>query len=217
MLAIDIVTIFPHMFDSVFEESIVKRGLKKELFSIHLSDLRKWSPDQKHLKVDDTPYGGGPGMVMMIEPIAAALDELRTNDSYVVLLSAHGNKFNQKKAMDFSKKEHIIFICGHYEGVDQRVADHLVDEEVSIGDFVLTGGEIPTMAIVDATVRLIPGVLGNAASLLEESFSLEGGEYPQYTKPAVFKNLAVPDILISGNHGLIKKWRETMIKRRDVK
>lgn len=216
MLQIDILTIFPDMFTSVLAESMIKRGLQKELFSIHAHDLRKWSND-KHGKVDDTPYGGGAGMVMTLMPIYNALQELRTKESHVVLLSASGEQFTQKKAHIYSDKKHIIFICGHYEGIDARVSEYLIDEEISIGKFVLTGGEIPTMAIIDATIRLIPGVLGNEESIKDESFSIEREEelleYPQYTKPLMFNDMSVPDVLLSGNHKLINEWRESHRKR----
>ena len=212
MLTIDVVTIFPEMIRAITAESILKRAIESGKFAINIHDLRRWSPDKKHNKVDDTPYGGGPGMVLMVEPVVTAIEELRKEKSHVVLPSPRGAVFTQAKAEELSLLEHVILICGHYEGMDQRVADNFIDEEISLGTFVLTGGEIPTMAIIDATVRLIPGVLGNSDSLKQESYSKsEDGamyiEYPQYTKPAVFRDMIVPDVLLSGNHKEIGKWR----------
>jgi tRNA (guanine37-N1)-methyltransferase len=216
MISFDVVTIFPQMFDGILKESILKRAQDGEHLQVKVHDLRDWSPDKKHRKVDDPPYGGGAGMVMMVEPIVAAIRDLKQENSYVVLLSASGNTFNQAKALDYSYKEHIILICGHYEGVDARVIEY-IDEEVCVGEFVMTGGEIPAMAIIDATTRLIHGVLGNEDSPLDESFQEEGVlEYPHYTRPEEFENLRVPDILLSGNHAQIKKWREEHRKKKAV-
>jgi tRNA (guanine37-N1)-methyltransferase len=223
-MKIDILTIFPKMFESPFSESILRRAQDEKLVNINVYDLRKWTSD-KHKTVDDTPFGGGAGMIMKIEPIYKALEELDPRrNAHRVLLTAKGARIVQEKVRELSKKSHLILICGRYEGVDHRVHEHLVDECISIGDFVLTGGEIPAMAVVDAVVRLIPGVLGNVASLAEESFSIKGKagsdeqsaisylEYPQFTRPEVFRTkdgreLKVPTVLLSGDHEEVAKWR----------
>ncbi len=159
--------------------------------------------------MDDRPYGGGAGMVIMVEPVDRALANLRQKSSHVILMSPQGNRFTQQTAQKLSKHKHLIIICGHYEGFDERIREHLIDEEISLGDFVLTGGEIPTMAIVDATVRLLPGVLGKKESLAEESHTKPGYlEYPHYTRPVEYQGWEVPEVLLSGNHAEIKKWRE---------
>ncbi len=204
-MKIDILTIFPEMFDGPFSHSIVKRAVAKGKVNINLHNLRKWTID-KHKTIDDRPFGGGAGMVMMIEPIDLALKDLKKKGSKVILLSPRGKVFNQKKAIQFSRVKHLIFICGHYEGVDERVSG-LVDEEISIGDFVLTGGEIPAMAIVDATVRLLPGVLEKSEATKNESFTDNLLEYPHYTRPADYKGEKVPPILLSGNHKKVDDWR----------
>lgn len=205
-MEIDILTIFPEMFDPILNISMLKIAQEKGLVKIRVHNLRNWSRD-KHKKVDDRPFGGGPGMVMKIEPIYYALENLRTEDSQVILLSPQGKLFKQKYAEELSKKKHLIFICGHYEGIDARVRTYLVDEEISIGDYILTCGELPAMVVVDAVVRLIPGVLGCKESLFEETFSQGILEYPQYTRPAVFKGWKVPEILLSGNHKKVEEWR----------
>lgn len=213
MLQIDILTIFPKMFDSPFAESIIKRAIEKKKVKINVHDLRKWTTD-KHKTVDDTPYGGGAGMVMKIEPIYKALKEIDPDHEFHrVLLSAKGERYTQKKAVKLSEKDRLLLICGRYEGVDQRVHNFLVDEAISIGDYVLSGGEIGAMVVVDSVVRLVTGVLGNEESLREESFGSENYiEYPHYTKPEVFvtdegEELKVPPVLLTGDHGRIKKWR----------
>jgi len=215
-MQIQILTIFPHMFDSVFNESIIKRAVNSKKVEIKIFDLRKWTKD-KHKSVDAKPYGGGAGMVMMIEPIYQALEEIDPKHEAVrILFSAKGAGIMQEKVRELSKEKNLILICGHYEDVDHRVFEHLVDERISLGNFVLTGGEIPAMALVDAVVRLIPGVLGNEQSNKDESFSDEESkilEYPQYTRPEIFKTkegkeLKVPEILLSGNHEKVRKWRE---------
>ena len=224
-MKIDILTLFPEMFTNVFKESIVNRAQLKGVVEINIHNLRKWTKDN-HKTVDDRPYGGGAGMIMMVEPIDLALQELKTQslklktktiNSKVILTSAKGKTYTQSKADEYSKLKHIIIVCGHYEGVDQRVADHLVDEEISVGNYVLSGGEIPAMVITDSVVRLIPGSLGNPESLLEESYSLPTTnnqqlitnlEYPQYTRPENYKGWKVPEILLSGNHKEIEKWRK---------
>lgn len=224
-MKIDILTIFPKMFDSPFGESIINRAKDAGIVSINIYDLRKWTSD-KYRTVDDKPFGGGAGMIMKIDPIYKSLEELDPDHkAYRILLTAKGERIMQKKVRELSRKDHLILICGHYEGVDHRVHDHLVDERISIGDFVLSGGEIPAMAVVDSVIRLIPGVLGNVESTKEESFSIDSKagreqkvtnrkyiEYPQYTRPAVFKlkggeELKVPEVLLSGDHGKIRKWR----------
>jgi tRNA (guanine37-N1)-methyltransferase len=206
-MKIDILTIFPDMFAGPFSESMIKRAVGKKIVDINIHNLRQWSTDP-HQSVDDRPYGGGPGMIMMVEPIERALKDLRSQDSHVILTSAKGTPFNQSKAQELSHLSHLIFICGHYEGVDQRVGDYLVDEELSIGDYVLTGGELPAMVMIDSTVRLIPNVLGHPDSHIVESHTISGYlEYPQYTRPDTYDNWKVPKILLSGNHAQIKLWQ----------
>ena len=221
MIKIDIITLFPSMFKGPFDESIIKRAQKKGLIEIKTHDLRKWTKD-KRKTVDDRPFGGGTGMILMVEPIYKALEDIKKSRSRgikkrkIILLSPSGQTFNQKKAQELSKVNHLIFICGHYEGVDERVRNHLVDEEISIGDYVLTGGEIPTMVIIDSVIRLIPGVLGKSDATENESFSpiinhqslITTLEYPQYTHPANFQRWKVPEVLLSGNHRQIAEWQK---------
>ena len=212
-MKIDILTIFPQMFRGPFDESLIKKAQEKGLVTIRIHDLRRWAKD-RHKTVDDRPYGGGAGMVMMVEPIWHALRKLRTKEAKVVLLSPQGKRFTQTEAEKLAQNQHLIFICGHYEGVDERVRKYLVDEEISIGDYVLTGGELATMVVVDAVVRLIPGVVGKKESLEQESFSLKTKEgkplldYPQYTRPAEFRGWRVPQVLLSGDHKKIAQWRQ---------
>lgn len=206
-MKIDILTLFPEMFKGPFDESIVKRAQEKSLVEIKIYNLRKWAKD-KHKTVDDRPFGGGVGMVLMIEPIYDALKELRKKESKVILLTPQGKVFNQKLASNFSKEKHLIFICGHYEGVDERIREYLIDEEISIGDYVLTGGELPAMVVVDTIIRLIPGVLKKEEATKDESFSVKTLEFPQYTRPANFKGWKVPGILLSGDHKKIAAWRK---------
>lgn len=207
----DILSLFPSTFTSYLGESILKRALENKLIEVQIHNIRDYSED-KHQKVDDTPYGGGAGMVMTCQPLFSCIEAIKEkNHGPVIFLTPHGEKFNQKKAESLSKFTEIILLCGRYEGIDQRVRDKLVDEEISIGDFVLTGGELPAMMIVDAISRLIPGVLGHEESAHEDSFSekLKGKkEYPHYTKPAEFRDLKVPDVLLSGNHAQIETWRK---------
>lgn len=211
-MKIDIITLFPDMFTGPFEESIIKRAQDKNLVNISTHDLRKWSKD-KHNSVDDRPFGGGKGMVLMVEPLDKAIVDLKNKDSRVILLSPQGRSFVQKTARDLSKEKHIIFISGHYEGFDERIRKHLIDDEVSIGNFVLTGGELPAMVITDAIVRLIPGVLDKEATD-KESFSVSNVlDYPQYTRPSEYKEWKVPEVLLSGNHAEIDKWREKKRKK----
>jgi len=214
----NIITIFPKIFDSYFNESIIKRAQKNKIIDIKIHNLRDWTTD-KHKTVDDTPYGGGAGMVMKVEPIYKSLKSIKSLKSKVILLSAKGKKWDQQLAKKYSRLDNIILICGRYEGVDERITS-FIDEEISIGDYVLTGGEIGAMTIVDSIIRLLPGALGNIESAKDESHSQKGIlEYPQYTKPAIFqagkKKLKVPDVLLSGNHKKIEEWRKG--KKRKVK
>ena len=211
----DILTIFPDIFDSYLDESILKRAQTKELLEIYIHDIREYSKN-KHSKVDDKPYGGGPGMVMTPQPIYDCVQYVKTvNSGPVIYMSPQGETLTQKRAEKFAKLSEVILLCGRYEGIDQRILDLVVDKEVSIGKYVLTGGELPAMVFIDAIIRLVPEVLGKEESLAEETFSksLEGKkEYPQYTRPAIFRGYGVPDILKSGHHGKIKKWRRKKLK-----
>jgi tRNA (guanine37-N1)-methyltransferase len=220
-----IVTIFPKIFDSYFGESIVKRAQKSGKINIKVHNLRDYTTD-KHKTVDDTPYGGGAGMVLKIEPIYGCLRflnlKLKSKNEKkrkrVILFSAKGKRYTQSDAKRLAKYENIIMICGRYEGVDERVAKHLVDEEISIGGYVLTGGEVPAMIVTDSITRLLPGVLGNAESPKDESFSKKNYlEYPQYTKPAEFKKWKVPEILLSGDHKKIDIWRKNNSKLIEIR
>lgn len=205
-MKIQILTIFPEVCRSVFSESILKRAQEKNLAVLEAVDLRKWTSD-KHRTVDDAPYGGGPGMVMKIEPIDLALSEIRSPESHVILMTPQGRKLTDNVARELAQKTDLIFLCGHYEGIDQRVADHLVDDEISIGDYVLTSGVLPALVITDSVVRLIPGVLGDIQSAEEDSFADGILDHPHYTRPADYKGWKVPDILLSGNHAAIEEWR----------
>ena len=209
-MRIDILTLFPNLFNNFLEESIIKRAINKNLVTINVIDFREYSPLNNH-QVDDTPYGGGAGMVLRCEPIFECLDKIKTEDSYVVMLTPSGKTYNEHMAYDLSKKKHIILICGHYEGFDERIKT-LVDLEISIGDFILTGGEIPAMAVVDSVTRLLPGVI-NEESLIDESFNNNLLDYPNYTKPSVYRSLKVPDVLLSGDHAKIKEYRLQEQKR----
>lgn len=211
----DIITIFPKIFDSYFGESIIKRAQEKNIIEIQTHNLRDYTED-KHRNIDDTPYGGGAGMVMRVEPFYNVIQALKKqNKSRIILFSAKGKRFTQKDAHRLSEYDQLILLCGRYEGVDERVAENLVDEEISIGDFVLTGGEIPAMLLVDSVARLLPGVLGNEQSAITESHSEDGYlEHPQYTKPEEFQGWKVPEVLLSGNHGEIEKWRKKQSKQK---
>lgn len=218
LVLIEIVSVFPELFRGVFSESILRRAQEKKLVEIKLHDLRAFS-DDKHRKVDDTPYGGGPGMVMKPEPFFKAVRAIRKENpptGRVILLSPQGKLLTQKKLKELSKAGHLILLCGRYEGVDERVRMYLADEEISIGDYVLTGGEIPAMVLVDALVRLLPGVLSEA-SLEEESFARGLLEYPQFTRPRDFEGMCVPEILLSGDHENIKQWRYQEALKRTLK
>ena len=216
MLKFDIITIFPNIFDSYLKESLIARAEKKRFIKIGIHNLRKWAKD-RHKTVDDRPFGGGLGMVLKIEPLYKAIKELSSlrmkkelSSFRVILFTPRGKKFDQKMAYRLAQSQHLIFICGRYEGVDERVAQHLVDEEVSIGEYDLMGGELPAMVVIETIARLIPGVLGKP-QLLKERITKEKGfiEYEQYTRPEVFKNWRVPKVLLSGNHKTIAEWRKT--------
>jgi len=204
----DIITIFPEIFSGVFDFGIVRRAVEAGLIEIHVHDLRDHTSD-KHRQVDDRPFGGGAGMVMKPEPLFRAVEALSTEtpDANVVLLSPQGRLFSQRLAEEYSRKPNIILICGRYEGVDERVTEHLAHDEVSIGDYVLSGGEIPAMVVVDAVTRLIPGALGCGESAERESFSQGLLDYPHYTRPAEFRGLKTPEVLLGGNHAEIERWR----------
>ena len=204
-MKIDILTLFPNMFDNVFDESIIKRAKSSSKVSINVHNFRDYSLDS-HKKVDDTPYGGGCGMVLMAQPIYDCVESLRTKDSKVIILTPSGTPYKQKIAYDLSKEKHLIIICGHYEGFDERIMA-LADIQLSIGDYVLTGGEIPAMVLVDSITRLLPGVI-KEESHLEDSFNEEKLlDYPTYTKPQNFRGMEVPEILISGDHKKIDEYR----------
>jgi len=223
-MKIDILTLFPDMFDSVLGESMLKRARDKGILKVDIRDLRDWTFDN-HRSADDKPFGGGPGMVMKVEPIYLALKELgalraiprrgrgmtgrpeKTSGAKVILLTPQGARLDQKTVKRLSKEKALVLICGHYEGVDERVRA-LVDEEISIGDYILTCGEIPALALIDAVMRLLPGVLGGEGSLATESFENGMLEYPQYTRPADFNGMKVPDVLLNGDHKKIEDWRK---------
>ncbi len=214
----DIITLFPELIEVYANNGIIGRAIENNYFQLNYLNLRDFS-ENKHKKVDDYPYGGGPGMLIKPEPMFKALDAVKIDNSYTIYLSPKGNLFTQKKARELSKKKHIILIAGHYEGIDQRIIDKYVDDEISMGDYVLTSGELPALMLVDAVSRLLPGVLGSDESAIDESHSNNLLEYPQYTRPESYLNLDVPEILLSGHHKNIQEWRryksiETTIKRR---
>lgn len=217
-MTFQIITIFPKAFDSFIKTSLIARGIKKKIISVKVHDLRKWATD-RHKSVDDRPYGGGPGMVIRVDVVDRAISDLRSQISkfgkkpMVVLLTPQGKPFTQKIAQRLSRSKTLVLIAGHYEGYDERIRG-LADEEISIGDYILTGGELPAMVLIDSIARFIPGFLGKAQSLAEESFSTSLLEYPQYTRPEVYKGKRVPKMLLSGNHAAITKWRhQQAIKR----
>ena len=219
-MKIQILTIFPDVCRAVLGESILKRAQEKKLAVLEAVDLRAWTSD-RHRTTDDAPYGGGPGMVMKIEPIDRALNDLRTPESRVILMSPQGRKFSQAAADGLAREKHLILVCGHYEGIDQRVADHLVDDEISIGDYVLTSGVLPALVVTDAVVRLIPGVLGDSQSAVQDSFVSGALDHPHYTRPETYRGWQVPGVLLSGNHAAIEAWRsetarETTRRRPDL-
>ena len=211
MLRIDVVTIFSGLFDAFLRESIVGIAIREGLVEVAVHDLRQWATD-RHRSVDDAPYGGGPGMVMKPEPLVAAVDAVAgpkgpERRARVVLLSPQGRRLEQARLGDLAKEEHLVLVCGRYEGVDQRAIDLAVDEEVSIGDYVVSGGEVPAMAVIEGIVRLVPGALGNPESASTESFQGAMLEGPQYTRPAEFRGLKVPEVLCSGDHAAVARWR----------
>lgn len=203
-MRIDILTLFPSMFDGFLTQSIIKRAIEKEKVDIHIVNIRDYSP-YKNKQVDDYPYGGGSGMVLMCEPIFNAIDDLKTEDSMVIMMTPSGVVYHQKLAYELSNKKHLIILCGHYEGFDERIRS-IVDLEISIGDFVLTGGEIPSMVIMDSVIRLLDGVISKD-SLASESFNQNLLDYPNYTKPVEFRGMKVPDVLLSGHHKNIEEYR----------
>jgi tRNA (guanine37-N1)-methyltransferase len=210
---IDILTLFPDICRAPLGESIMKRAQKNGIVDLRVHNLRDWTTDKHHV-VDDAPFGGGQGMIMKPEPIFAAVEDLRNQASRVVLMSPAGDRFDQQMATQLSQEPHIIILCGHYEGVDHRVIEHLVDLEISIGDYVLTNGAIAAVVLVDAIVRLLPGALGHEQSAVDDSFNHGLLEAPHYTRPAEFRDWKVPEVLLSGNHAEIAKWRkEQAIKR----
>ncbi len=223
-MRIDVLSLFPKMFEGPMGESIIGKAVEKNLLDIHVSDFRAFS-DNKHKTVDDYPYGGGAGMLLKVQPIydnlKAIEEEMPETKKRVILLDPAGKQFDQKMAEEFSQEEHLVFICGHYEGYDERIR-HLVTDEVSLGDYVLTGGELGAMVMIDATVRLLPDVLGNETSAVGDSYSTGLLEHPQYTRPPVFNGEEVPEVLRNGNHKLIAEWqlkeslRRTYLRRPDL-
>jgi tRNA (guanine37-N1)-methyltransferase len=215
VIRFDVLSIFPEMLRSPLDFSLLKKAREKGLIEIGLHDIRDWAED-KHRMTDDAPYGGGCGMVMKVEPLERALKSIRRADaqSLVVLMTPQGETFHQKIAAEFAKQNQMILICGRYEGFDERIREHLVDREISIGDYILTGGELSALVVIDAVSRLIPGVLGNDASAAKESFSQGLLEYPQYTRPAEYKGWCVPEVLASGNHAQIERWQRIEALRR---
>ncbi|MFD6438592.1 tRNA (guanosine(37)-N1)-methyltransferase TrmD [Peribacillus sp. NPDC060186] len=208
-MKIDVLSLFPEMFEGVFGSSILKKAAEKHAVSYNVTNFRDYA-DNKHSTVDDYPYGGGAGMVLKAQPIFDAVEALKGQAEQtprVVLLCPQGERYTQRKAEEFAKEDHLIFICGHYEGYDERIREHIVTDEISIGDFVLTGGELGAMVIIDSVVRLLPGVLGNVDSPILDSYSSGLLEHPHYTRPADFRGMKVPDPLISGNHKKIDEWR----------
>jgi tRNA (guanine-N1)-methyltransferase len=216
MMRIDVLTLFPEMFPGVLGGSMLGKAAEKDAVSYHITDFRDFTTN-KHNKVDDYPFGGGAGMVLMPQPLFDAVDAVRSEDPIsprVILTSPQGKPFVQKDAEELSREQRLIFICGHYEGFDERIPEHLVTDEYSIGDFVMTGGELAAMAMIDSIVRLLPGVLGNATSAVTESFSEGLLEHPHYTRPADFRGMKVPEVLLSGNHERIAEWRHKESLRR---
>ena len=221
VMKIDILTLFPSMFDALISHSMVKRAIDKGLVTIKAHDLRDFTHD-RHRTCDDRPFGGGPGMLMKPEPIFKAVEKVlgkraRSKKTRVIYLTPTGRRFDQAKAWELAKEKRLAFLCGHYEGVDQRVIDELVTDEISIGDYIVTGGEFPTMVVVDSVVRLLKGVLGREESKEFETFSQNLLEYPQYTRPAVYRGLKVPKILLSGDHQAIEQWRRKEAVKRTLK
>lgn len=222
-MRIDIITLFPAMFSGPFAESIVARAVAASVVEIHIHNLRDWTTD-RHRTVDDAPYGGGAGMVLKPEPLFKAIEAVRAGgergpvgapeESHVVLLTPQGEPLEQPLVSRLANRQHLVLVCGHYEGVDERVREHAVNQEISIGDYVLSGGELPAMVLVDAVVRLLPGALGSPESAQDESHSAGLLEYPHYTRPAEFRGWRVPDVLLSGHHGEVEKWRRAQAVER---
>jgi tRNA (guanine37-N1)-methyltransferase len=215
-MRIDIITLFPEMFDGPFSHSIIKRAQEKHLVEIHLHQLRDYSPDKKHRRVDDYAFSGGAGMVMMIEPVANIIEALKSERDYdeIIYMSPDGELFDQAMANQVSMLENIMILCGHYKGIDERIREHFITREISVGDYVLSGGELGAAIVVDAAIRLIPGVLGNESSALTDSFQNNLVSPPVYTRPREFRGWKVPDILLSGNEKMIDQWKlEQAIER----
>src|SRR5271169_3118568 len=212
-MKIDVLTLFPAMFAGPLDESIIKRARKNGLLELKIHDLRDWTHD-RHRTVDDKPFGGGPGMLMKPEPLFEAVESLRREKTKVILLSPAGRKFSQEIARELAEQKDLLLVTGHYEGFDERVRETLADDELSIGDYVLTNGALPAMVLIDAVTRLLPGALGDDQSPVDESFSQGLLEYPHYTRPAEFRGMKVPPVLLSGNHAEIEKWRREQARLR---
>ena len=210
----DVVTIFPGMFGPVFQQGVIGRAIERGVLELRAHDLRDYTHD-RHRQVDDTPFGGGPGMVMKPEPVIEAVESIRSeNRGPVILMEPWGELFDQKLANELAKEPGLIIVCGRYEGIDDRVRSALHAREISIGDYVLTGGEIPAMVVIDAVGRLVPGVVGDPGSLAQDSFSEEATGWPQYTRPAEYRGMSVPDVLLSGDHARISQWRRQQASQR---
>jgi len=213
VMRIDVLTLFPGMFSGPLDESIVKRARESGVLELAIYNLRDYTHD-RHRTVDDKPFGGGAGMLLKPEPIFEAVESLRRDETRVILLTPSGRKFDQSIALELAGQQHLLLVCGSYEGFDERVRETMADDEITIGDFVLTNGALPAMVIIDAVTRLLPGALGDEASAQDESFSHGLLEYPQYTRPAEFRGMRVPDVLLSGNHADIAKWRADQARKR---
>jgi tRNA (guanine37-N1)-methyltransferase len=219
MMKIDVLTLFPEMFSGVFGHSILHKAAEKSAVQYNVVNFRDYA-DNKHQTVDDYPYGGGAGMVLKPQPlfdaVAALKEQAASNETRVILLCPQGKRYDQKTAEEYAKEKHLIFVCGHYEGYDERIREHVVTDEISIGDYVLTGGELGAMVVIDSVVRLLPEVLGNEESHMKDSFSTGLLEHPHYTRPSDFRGMKVPDVLLSGNHKLIEEWRNKEALRRTL-
>ena len=212
----DVVTIFPGMFSPVFQQGVIGRAIERGVIGFHAHDLRLYTHD-RHRQVDDMPFGGGPGMVMKPEPVIEAVESLRAgNAGQVVLMEPWGELLDQKLAAELAQQRGLIIVCGRYEGIDDRVRTALQAREISIGDYVVSGGEIPAMVLIDAVARLVPGVVGDPGSLAQDAFSSEFAGWPQFTRPAEYRGMTVPDVLLSGDHARIKQWRRQQAERRRV-